>query len=133
MKKPRHRLPVGKLDERYLRGLLKLVRQSDPHLIIGPRFGEDAAVLEISGDRCLVVASDPVTFAAARIGWYVVNVNANDVAAVGADPRWIAVVVLLPEHAQLPLAREIVGQAAEAASHLGMTIVGGHTEVTPGL
>ncbi|RKX33375.1 MAG: hypothetical protein DRP22_00420 [Verrucomicrobia bacterium] len=133
MNKSTRRLPVGKLDEKYLCDLLKLLHTTDPRIIIGPRFGEDAAVLEISRNQCLVMASDPVTFAAARIGWYLVNVNANDVAALGADPRWITVVVLLPENADLSLAKEIVEQAADAAARLGMTIVGGHTEVTPGL
>ena len=48
-------------------------------------------------DRYLVAASDPVTFASDRIGWYAVHVNANDVAVLGATPRWFLAVVLLPE------------------------------------
>ncbi len=76
-------LPVGKLPAAKLNALLQRLPQRDPRVVLGPRLGEDAAVLDLN-DRYLVVASDPVTFASDRIGWYVVHVNANDVAVLGA-------------------------------------------------
>jgi hypothetical protein len=42
----------------------------------------DAAVIRL-GRRRFVLKSDPVTFAAVRIGWYVAQVNANDIARDG--------------------------------------------------
>ena len=48
------------------------------------------------GDRYLVAKTDPITFATSEIGWYAVNVNANDVAVMGAQPRWFLATVLLP-------------------------------------
>ena len=65
----------------------------DPRVLLGPGIGEDAAALDM-GDRLLVVKSDPVTFATDRIGWYAVHVNANDVAATGATPRWFLATIL---------------------------------------
>ena len=67
-------------------------------VVIGPRVGEDAAVIEV-GNRYLVSATDPITFATDRVGWYAVHVNANDVAVLGARPCWFLAVLLLPEGA----------------------------------
>lgn len=126
-------LPPGKLSEHDLRRILAHIGRADPAVFIGPAFGEDAAVVRLNHEQCLVIASDPITFAAEKIGWYAVHINANDIAAIGADPRWIVVVLLLPEGAQKGLPAEIMEQASAAAEKLGLTIVGGHTEVTPGL
>jgi hydrogenase maturation factor len=54
-----------------------------PGVLIGPRLGEDAAVVNIGG-RLLITKADPITFASEHIGWYAVQVNANDVAVMGA-------------------------------------------------
>ncbi len=87
-------LPVGKLPAAQLDAMLRRLPRRDPRVVLGPRLGEDAAVLDLD-DRYLVAASDPVTFASDRIGWYAVHVNANDVAVLGATPRWFLAVVLL--------------------------------------
>jgi hydrogenase maturation factor len=91
--------------------------------------GADAAVLDM-GDRVLVAKSDPVTFAADRIGWYAVQVNANDIACLGAQPRWFLATVLLPEGAPESMAEEVFGQIRDACEGLGVALVGGHTEIT---
>ncbi|MGC8880625.1 MAG: AIR synthase related protein, partial [Anaerolineae bacterium] len=80
-------LPVGKLPADYLDALLTRYRRPDARLIVPPQVGEDAAVIDM-GDRYLVAKSDPITFATDEIGWYVVHVNANDIACAGAVPRW---------------------------------------------
>src|SRR5207249_10391769 len=51
----------------------------DPRVVVGPRVGEDAAVIDI-GDRYLIATSDPITFASDDVAWYALQVNANDVA-----------------------------------------------------
>src|SRR6185295_14145113 len=93
--------PVGKLPLAQLQSLIERLRPRDPRLLVGPRIGEDAAVIDM-GDRCLVVSTDPITFATDQIGAYAVHVNANDVAVLGARPRWFFVVVLLPEGGATP-------------------------------
>jgi hydrogenase maturation factor len=86
------------------------------------------------GDRYLVAKTDPITFAADRIGWYLVNVNANDLACLGADPKWLLVTCLLPEHGtDAACVEAIFDDLASACSALGITVCGGHTEVTLGL
>jgi hydrogenase maturation factor len=104
----------------------------DSRVLLGPRVGADAAVIDM-GDKVLVAKSDPVTFAIDRIGWYTVQVNANDIACLGATPKWFLATVLLPEGATPELAEEIFGQITEACDGLGVALVGGHTEITLGL
>ena len=91
------KLKAGKLPLDMLSRLLGKIDQSDPRVVLGPKAGEDAAVIDF-GDRYLVAKTDPITFATDLIGWYVVQINANDLAVMGAEPRWLMVTLLLPEH-----------------------------------
>ena len=130
---PKEVLPVGKLPLEHLRSLLKQSPKLDSRLLIGPQIGEDAAVID-AGDRYLVVATDPVTFATDHIGRYAVHVNANDVAVLGARPLWFFVVMLLPESRTTPeLAETIMADVRTTCEKLGVTLCGGHTEITQGL
>jgi hydrogenase maturation factor len=105
----------------------------DSRVVVGPRVGEDAAVIDI-GDRYLVATADPVTFAADEVAWYALQVNANDIAVRGARPRWFLATVLLPEGAATEAsATALLEGLAEACAELEVALVGGHTEVTHGL
>src|SRR5512142_2679705 len=95
MTDPATYLPAGKLPMVLLERLLTRFAPHDPRIIVGPRPGEDAAVFDL-GERYLVAKTDPITFATSEIGWYAVNVNANDVAVMGAQPRWFLATILLP-------------------------------------
>ena len=105
---------------------------ADPRVLVGPSIGEDCAVVDM-GDRLLVAKSDPVTFATDRIGWYVVQVNANDVACTGGIPRWFLPTVLIPRSATPKDIRTIFEDIAAACRGLGVNVIGGHTEVTDDL
>lgn len=125
--------PLGKLPADVLARLLENVRPTDPRVIIGPGIGQDAAVIDM-GDRLLVAKSDPITFATDSIGWYAVQVNANDIATTGAMPRWFLATVLLPEsRADAAMAKDILTQIHNACMALDVSLVGGHTEITYGL
>lgn len=101
----------------------------DESVLVGPAYGEDTAAIDL-GDRTLVVNSDPISLATKRIGTLGVYVACNDVAASGADPRWLTVVVFL--HDDDPtLLDEITDQLDEAAQATGVAIVGGHSEYAP--
>jgi hydrogenase maturation factor len=123
-------LPAGKLRADALQAFFDTHPLTDPRVVVGPRVGEDAAVLDM-GDRYLVATSDPVTFAAEDIAWYAVQANANDVAVRGARPRWFLATVLLPEPAASDaLAASLLSDLATACDALGVALIGGHTEVT---
>jgi hydrogenase maturation factor len=126
-------LPVGKLRAEALRGLLAGIAPRDPRVVVGPRVGEDAAVLDL-GDRYLVATSDPITFATDAVAWYALQVNANDVAVRGARPRWFLATVLLPEGAATEQSvAALFAELGAACRELDVALVGGHTEVTAGL
>lgn len=124
-------LPVGKLPHTVLQALLRSWRSpASSRVVIGPRYGEDAAVIDFGG-KYLVAKTDPITFTEERIGWYAVNINANDIATMGARPRWFLATVLLPEgRATARLAGDIFKDTRHACEALGITLCGGHTEIT---
>jgi hydrogenase maturation factor len=126
------RLPTGKLPAELLQAVLDKQVPRDPRVIVGPRVGEDAAVIDL-GDRCLVAAADPITFATDDLGWYALHVNANDIVVRGATPRWFLATLLLPEGTDEERVRALFGQLAEACEDLEVALVGGHTEVTHGI
>jgi hydrogenase maturation factor len=122
-------LPIGKPDPDFLERLLRSLPQ-DRRVIVGPKIGEDAAVLDF-GENYLVVKTDPITFTFENIGWYVVNINANDIACTGATPRWFLPTLLLPQQGTSEeLVKTIFDQMKSACQKLGIFLIGGHTEVT---
>jgi len=128
-----HRFPTGKIPSEVLRRIV-FERLGVPcdRLLQGPHVGEDAAVIDV-GDRVLVVATDPITGAVGNVGWLAVHVNANDVASTGARPLWFLCVTLLPEGSGEELLEGIMDQMHAACVEVGVSLVGGHTETTPGL
>src|SRR5674476_1262723 len=76
---------------------------------------------------------DPITGAVERVGWEAINVNANDVATFGVDPAFFFSCIMLPENAHSKIVETISSQMHNAAKELGIAIVGGHCESTPGL
>jgi hydrogenase maturation factor len=122
-------LKPGKVPPDTLARVLSIDRGGCAELVVGPAAGEDAAVLRF-GKGLVAVTSDPITFRTPRPGRFAICVNANDVAAMGARPRYCTVAVLLPpgssESSLMALMEDLVGTAREH----GIVLVGGHTEVT---
>jgi hydrogenase maturation factor len=126
-------LPLGKLPPELLTRLLARGQWDSARVVVGPGVGLDCAVLDF-GDRYLVAKSDPITFATDEIGWYAVQINANDIACSGAAPQFFMATVLLPHAAgNAELAESIFAQIRAACAGLGAVLVGGHTEITFGL
>ena len=125
-------LPLGKLKIDFLETILPDTGH-DSRVIVGARVGEDAAVIDF-GETYLVAKTDPITFATDEIGWYLVCVNSNDIAAMGAVPKWLLATILLPENcATEDLVSDIMAQIVSACEHFDIALCGGHTEVTHGL
>jgi len=127
------KLPTGKIPKELLtKYVFTCLGVPNERLLKGPLIGEDAAVIDL-GDKLLIAKANPITGAEERIGWLAVHINANDIAARGADPVWYLSIVLLPEGADESLLETIMQEQHEACSELGICIVGGHTEVAPDL
>jgi hydrogenase expression/formation protein HypE len=128
MKLPPGKIPIDVLKE----VVFKNLGADRKEVTVGPTAGIDGAVLDV-GTKSLVVSMDPITGAVERIGWLAVNVNANDIATFGVEPEFLSSCILLPENADRKIVETICAQMDAAAEDLGIAIVGGHCESTPGL
>jgi len=127
------RLPLGKIPVNILKEVVFTNLGAErKEVIVGPSAGIDGAVLDL-GNKSLIVSMDPITGAVERIGWLAVNINANDVATFGVEPAFLFSCILLAEKADKKTVETICFQMDEATKDLGIAIVGGHCEVTPGL
>lgn len=122
-------MKTGKVPHELLARLLARLPSGDPRVVVGPRVGEDAAAIAF-GDSLLVATTDPITFATDLIGWYAVHISANDVAVMGAKPRWFLASLLLPPETGEEALVAIFDQLGQACKGLGVSLVGGHSEVT---
>ncbi len=122
------KVPIDVLDQTVLR----MTGARSRALVTGPKHGVDFAAVRIAGGY-MVVSSDPVTGIASGIGRYAVIVSANDVATSGNAAQFMGSVVLLPEGSTQEYLRRIALDMHSTAKKMGISIVGGHTEVTPGL
>jgi len=137
-KEKRSRLSLGKLPpevmERYLFGMTGARSRM---VVVEPSLGLDFGVVRLAGGksdgRYLIVSSDPITGVRERAGWYAVNVSANDVATSGNRPEFMQSVILLPEDASERDVSRLASEMHGTAKGLGIAIVGGHTELSPGL
>ena len=130
-------MKIGKIDESDFRDLImgKFGRR-DPTVLVPPRTGVDAAVIDLGGGRVLVVAEDPI-FTMPRLsletfGRFTVHIGASDVAVMGVKPRYMTYSLLLPPETAREDVGRIVNAIHAAARDLGIAIVGGHTGFYPG-
>ncbi len=122
----------GKVSPELLEHVFDRTGADDPAVLQGPAEGEDAAAIDFGGET-LVVSSDPISLAASEVGRLGVGVACNDVAASGADPRWLTVVVMLPGGAGSEVLETISEDLDGAAREVGAAIVGGHSEYVDAL
>ena len=127
-------LGIGKLPYNILGEILSQIEPSGTDVLVGPSIGEDAAVIKVGDtDYVILVHSDPITEASSRIGWLSINVAANDIAVSGARPSWFVVTLLFPPNTDPTCIHKVVVEMKKAADQIGGKIVGGHTEVSPGI
>lgn len=126
-------LPLGKLPIPLLRRFLGELPAGNPDVVVGPGIGEDAAVIRF-GETMLVFKTDPITFAVDDIAWYLVTINANDIACMGGIPEYLLVTYLLPQGSTTPeSAHALFTSLIRACEKNAVTLVGGHTEITHGI
>jgi hydrogenase maturation factor len=124
-------IPSGKLPAGLLKTLLEAGGPLSPDVLVGPALGEDGCVLDLGDDGLvLVAATDPITFSSRHAGRLAVVVNANDVAVMGARPRWFLAVLLLPPGTEEGAVTALFADLRRALEPVGAELVGGHTEVT---
>ncbi len=124
-------LTAGKLPNDLLDRILGEQASRDPSLLIGPGVGEDTAAVALGQeDEVLILKSDPITFATDEMGYYALVVNANDVATSGGTPRWLLTTLLFPPGTTAEQVARLMASLQRWSGRLGVTLCGGHTEIT---
>ncbi len=133
----------GKLEISLLEEILKMKGYENVGIISSGRVGTDAAALNISlakqkvqeyyedsSEIFLVIKSDPVTFPTSEPGRYVVIVNANDISCTGALPYGFLASIIAPPDTSFSKIELIQKQIHQQCLDLGISILGGHTEIS---
>ena len=124
---------IGKIPpDSMMRAVYSHGGKRNPRLVLGPGIGRDTAVIRLA-KGLVVLTADPVTGTTKHIGEHSVHINANDIAATGAKPVWYACTLLLPSGTSEKTLARIMSGIDHASRSLGITVAGGHTEVTRGL
>jgi HAD superfamily hydrolase (TIGR01509 family) len=123
-------LPAGKLPNELLQEFLDQFGFVDPSVLIRPGVGEDTTAISVENEEILILKSDPITFATDAIGRYAILVNANDIATSGAVPRWFLTTLLFPVGSTASSIREAMRELHGVCEEYGITLCGGHTEIT---
>lgn len=122
-------LKIGKINPDILGKLISDYTHKEDRVLIGAGIGEDAAIIDM-GSSYLVAKTDPITHVTSEIGHYAVNINANDIAAMGGKPMWFLATILMPAASSADELKRIFSQLSESCKELGISYCGGHTEVT---
>jgi hydrogenase maturation factor len=123
--------PLGKLPPDLLQmKILRYAGYERPEVKIGPKIGEDAAVIDWPSGQYLVVSSDPIVGAKQGAGRLLVFVNSNDIFSKGGEPAYLVVTLILPASEGHEKASRLMAEIDEACREAGIAIVGGHTEFT---
>jgi hydrogenase expression/formation protein HypE len=123
-------LPCGKFPNDLLESFLNRFDFKDPSLLIHPGIGEDTAAIDINDDEVLVLKTDPITFTTNETGRYAVIINANDIATSGAIPRWMLTTLLFPRNSTPSQIGYVIQEIEAMCLQYGITLCGGHTEIT---
>lgn len=124
-------LPPGKVRNEILRKIiLPDLPLDDGKIVVGPKEGFDAAVLEYDGENYLVIATDPVLGVPRKhFGFFTYHFASSDVAVFGAKPRWLIVDFLLPLGTKEEELKDIMEELKGECKKYNTSIVGGHTGV----
>lgn len=128
---------IGKIDTAsFDQFILPRLGRKDSSVLIGPKHGVDAAVIELSENQVMVIAEDP-TFGLPVLlpyfGWGIVHICASDVAVLGVQPRYMTICLMFPPQTDERTLDMIWGQIHDECEKLGIAIIGGHTGIYPGI
>jgi hydrogenase maturation factor len=128
------RLGTGKLPPDLLKALVfRRLGARRPETLVGARLGIDAAAIAIDADWACVLTTDPITTATSGAGRLAVHVVCNDLAAMGAEPVGVLATLLFPAGVSRAAIEALTIEIDATARALNVEVLGGHTEVAPGI
>lgn len=117
-------------------GFLERMRRWIPEASVPVGIGDDAAVTHVSEGSALVATADALVegihfrwdwSSPADVGYKAVAVNVSDLAAMGAEPRWLLLSLCAPPSTSEGRLRELYEGLSEACRAYGVEVVGGDT------
>ncbi|MCX8125650.1 MAG: hydrogenase expression/formation protein HypE [Dehalococcoidia bacterium] len=93
---------------------------------------DDSAVFELQGRLAFTTDSyvvNPIFFPGGDIGRLAVCGTVNDLAVVGAIPKYLSLALIIEEGLPLSDLKKVMGSIREAAEEAGVTVVTGDTKV----
>lgn len=123
-------MKIGKLTISDLEDLIfNNIKNNNNKILSFGEIGSDCAAIEV-GDDVVYLSTDPITGTNSGLGKLAINVNCNDIATEGVAPIGIMLTILAPPETQKEDIAEIMKEAQQEANKLGVSIIGGHTEIT---
>ncbi|MBC2851635.1 hypothetical protein H5J22_09550 [Cetobacterium sp. 8H] len=123
-------MKVGKLTISDLKELVfNNIQNNNDCVISSGEIGSDCAAIEVD-EKVIYLSTDPITGTNSGLGKLAININCNDIATEGVSPVGIMLTILAPPHVKKNEIAEIMKEAQEEANKIGVTIIGGHTEIT---
>ena len=127
-------MKIGKVSENVLkRSILKKIKIHRQEVLNGADVGTDCAVLSFGGGYDIALAATPVAAPIEDISSYAIPMALNNVAAAGAEPVGVLLSVMLPEKTEEYELQHMMERAQDLCRECGADIIGGHTEVIPGI
>lgn len=124
-------MKIGKVPESVLkRSVIRQLHTKRKEVVLGAGVGEDCAALTLAPDEMFVMSTDPITGTIHEIGKLAILITTNDLASAGAEPIGVMLTILLPEHTEESLLKQLMQELEEAAAAVSVQIMGGHTEIT---
>jgi hydrogenase expression/formation protein HypE len=123
---------AGKVSSGLLdRVVLPYLGVNRPEVLVGPRHGADAGVIDLGGGQVLTVTSDPF-FVMPELGWeraawFAVQIVASDAATTGLRPAYLTVDLNLPLDMPDADLESLWIAVHDTCCDTGLSIVTGHT------
>ncbi len=104
---------------------------SDPRVLVGSSYADDAGVFRLADDRALVATLDfftPIVDDPYQYGAIAAANSLSDVYAMGGEPLFALAIAAFPDDPKvLSLLPDVLAGAADKAKEAGICIIGGHT------
>lgn len=123
---------VGKIhQETFARSIAPRLGAGRREVLVGPRHGMDVGVVDLGGDRVMVITTDPLFVAPEygweRAAWFAIHIAASDAATSGLPPMYCTIDLNLPV-SMTDIELDAMWESMHLTCRdLGMAIVTGHT------
>jgi hydrogenase expression/formation protein HypE len=120
--------PCGKLPNKFLKYLLEKYTSKD--IFVSPGIGIDCAIFKFD-EKYVYAKTDPITLTSKDIGFYLVNINVNDISVMGGIPLYFLCCLFFPKDTKFNEIEYVFSQISKECKKFNIKWIGGHTEIIP--